>query len=259
VASLKREMTAGAGIALTAAVLFLMPPAAFQVLAGVVVLLTSVEIAILYRPGTNLLLLLLTPALTALWASLLVFHTNPLWVLSAAFFASGLAVLALPQPLMGGSRRLFYIMAVPFFVGFPGGALLALRTQPTPQEGLKLVIFLLAVVWVSDSIAYYVGKNFGRHKISPAVSPNKTVEGTAALVIAAAAVTLAFYGWSAGNLLAGLCFGPVCFFGDLIQSLAKRDLGVKDSGTFFPGHGGFWDRTDSLLWAALAVHLWKSL
>jgi len=252
-------MTAAAGIALTAGVLFFLPPAAFQVLAGIVVLMTSVEIAILYRPGINLLLVLLTPPLTAVWACLLAFHANPLWILSLGFFLPGLAALARPQPLVGGSRRLFYIMAIPFLIGFPGGALLALRTQPNPQEGLKLLVFLLAVVWASDSVAYYVGKNFGRHKISPAVSPNKTVEGTAALLIAAAAVTVAFFGWSAGNLLAGFGFGLACFFGDLIQSLAKRDLGVKDSGTFFPGHGGFWDRTDSLLWGALAVHLWKSL
>jgi len=259
VASLKREGTAAVGIALVAAVLFLLPPVYFQALVGLVVLLTALEVSTLYRARTNTLLFLLTPLMTALWASLPLFLLNPFWVLALGFFLPALAVLARSEPLEGGSHRLFYAVAVPFMIGLPGGALMALRTTLGEREGLKLILFVLAVVWVSDSVAYYVGKNLGRHKISPRVSPKKTVEGTLALLVGAMAVTVVFFGFSAVNALIGLGLGLACFFGDLIQSLAKRDLGVKDSGTFFPGHGGFWDRTDSLLWAGLAVFLWKNL
>jgi phosphatidate cytidylyltransferase len=259
VASLKREGTAAVGIALVAAVLFFLPPVYFQALTALVVLLTSLEVASLYRGRTNLVLFLLTPVLTALWATLPLFLLNPLWVVALGFFIPAMAVLARPEPLEGGSQRLFYAVAMPFLIGLPGGALMAIRTTSSERDGLKLVLFVLAVVWISDSVAYYVGKNIGRRKISPLVSSKKTVEGTMALLIAAAVVTPAFFGWSPVNVLVGLGLGAVCFFGDLIQSLAKRDLGVKDSGTFFPGHGGFWDRTDSLLWAGLAVFLWKTL
>jgi phosphatidate cytidylyltransferase len=256
---LKREATAAVGIALVAGVLFFLPPVYFQALAGVVVLLTSMEVAFLYRARTNVLLVVLTPILAAVWACLPLFLLNPFWVIALGFFLPALAVLIRPDPLDGGSQRLFYAVAVPFMIGLPGGALMALRTALSREAGLKLIVFVLAVVWISDSLAYYIGKNLGKHKIAPQVSPKKTVEGTLALLAGSVVVTLAFFGPSAMNALMGLALGGACFCGDLIQSAAKRDLGVKDSGTFFPGHGGLWDRTDSLWWVSLAVFLWKAL
>jgi len=255
---LKREATAAVGIALVALVLFLLPPVCFQILAGAVVFLTSVEVAFLYRARINPILLVLIPLLTVVWACLPLFLLNPLWIIALGFFLPALAVLAQPEPLEGGSQRLLCGIALPFMIGLPGGALMAMRTALSRDEGLMLILFILAVVWISDSLAYYVGKNLGKHRIAPRVSPKKTVEGTLALLAGSVAITLAFFGLSATNALAGLALGAACFCGDLIQSAAKRDLGIKDSGTFFPGHGGLWDRTDSLWWVSLAVFLWKA-
>jgi phosphatidate cytidylyltransferase len=124
---------------------------------------------------------------------------------------------------------------------------------------MKLLFFFLATIWVGDSGAYYVGKNFGRHKMSPKISPNKTFEGLAGGVVttyvaAAVAARVLDLGLSATHVVALATIlaaaGPL---GDLIESLFKRDSGIKDSSNLLPGHGGFLDRTDSLFFAAPLV------
>ncbi|WP_254244293.1 phosphatidate cytidylyltransferase [Hymenobacter sp. BRD128] len=114
------------------------------------------------------------------------------------------------------------------------------------------VFLLIFFVWAADTGAYFAGKNFGKHKLAPSISPGKTWEGWAG----GAALTLAT-GWAAGYFLpdiplshrlvaAGVVavFGPL---GDLAESMLKRSAGVKDSGTFLPGHGGLLDRFDAFL------------
>lgn len=117
------------------------------------------------------------------------------------------------------------------------------------------LMFALGVNWVGDTGAYYIGKNFGRHKLAPAVSPGKSWEGSVASVITGVAFGLMYLpltikGTSlleAGLLaVAANIAGQV---GDLAESAIKRGAGVKDSGTLLPGHGGFLDRLDSTLFA----------
>jgi phosphatidate cytidylyltransferase len=117
------------------------------------------------------------------------------------------------------------------------------------------LMFGLMVNWVGDTGAYYIGKNFGRHKLAPAVSPGKSWEGAAASAITGVAfgliyLPLAIKGTSiviAGLLaLAANIAGQV---GDLAESAIKRGAGVKDSGNVLPGHGGMLDRVDSTLFA----------
>lgn len=131
-----------------------------------------------------------------------------------------------------------------------------LRLWPGDPTGIKLLLFYLACIWVGDSGAYYVGKNFGRHKMSPRISPNKTLEGLAGGVVATflAAAAMA---WALGLQYAPIHVAAVAGIlavtaplGDLVESLFKRDSGVKDSSTLLPGHGGFLDRTDSLIYPA---------
>jgi phosphatidate cytidylyltransferase len=155
------------------------------------------------------------------------------------------------------------------YTGFTLVSLPVLRQQ---SNGPSLVVFLLCVVWAGDVAALYVGRAWGRHRLAPSISPNKSWEGSVASVLGSVAV--------AGGLLAladalsshfntaVLSFSddPVWYWlvlaaflnvaaqvGDLAESALKRSAGVKDSGTILPGHGGVLDRIDALLLAAPAL------
>ncbi|MGH9381975.1 MAG: phosphatidate cytidylyltransferase [Thermoanaerobaculia bacterium] len=123
-----------------------------------------------------------------------------------------------------------------------------------------VLFLLLAIVWLGDSAAYYFGSAWGRHKMAPTISPNKSWEGAAAGVLTALAATavwgLCYLGRVDLSLLAlGLLTGVAGQIGDLVESMLKRGAGVKDTGTLLPGHGGVLDRVDALLFAAPALLL----
>lgn len=126
-----------------------------------------------------------------------------------------------------------------------------------PDQGPHWVLYLLMLVWAADSGAYFAGKAFGRHKLAPDVSPGKTWEGVYGALAATALMALG-YAWFLDLRAASftsfvlVCLVTVMFsiVGDLLESLLKRQRGLKDSGTLIPGHGGVLDRTDSLLAAA---------
>jgi phosphatidate cytidylyltransferase len=154
----------------------------------------------------------------------------------------------LPVSLGGASATVFGVLSV----ALPATAMCYLR-----MVSPRAVLLLFLLVWGCDSFAYYTGKTYGRHKMAPRVSPNKTWEGTigglvGGILIGAAAGTW----WVYPELgpLRGAFVGALATsagqLGDLVESLWKRGAGVKDSGTFLPGHGGFYDRVDSLLFAA---------
>jgi len=157
------------------------------------------------------------------------------------------------------------------YVGMLSGSLIRLRNDF--PVGWKLVFFLLLVVWMGDSGAYYVGKTFGRHKLSPRISPKKTIEGLAGgmatSVIAAVVIHFTFFPEFPlfHAIIAGVILSFAGVVGDLAESMWKRSADVKDSGTLLPGHGGFLDRFDSILFTApilycywtLIVHGFRSL
>jgi len=131
------------------------------------------------------------------------------------------------------------------------------------QAGVAWIFFLLFVVFAGDVGAFYAGRFFGRHKLSPAISPGKTIEGAVGGI-------LANIGVGYGFMLLFLPHLPVagCFFlfiavgiagqaGDLFESEFKRVQQIKDSGTILPGHGGLLDRIDALLFAAPTAYLYK--
>jgi phosphatidate cytidylyltransferase len=128
-----------------------------------------------------------------------------------------------------------------------------------PMAGRANLLFLLVLVWASDIGAYTAGRAIGGALLAPRISPGKTVSGAlggllaAVLVGVAAALTTPASLWRAG-MLAGL-LGIVAQAGDLAESFAKRQFGVKDSGRLIPGHGGLLDRLDALLAVALAASL----
>ncbi|HOC68505.1 MAG TPA: phosphatidate cytidylyltransferase [Candidatus Hydrogenedentes bacterium] len=140
------------------------------------------------------------------------------------------------------------------------------------KSGPALVTILLVVIAVSDTGAYAVGRRFGRHKLAPKVSPNKTVEGAIAAVVCAAMAGLvlfalktilhwdSFPAWSpAAYVLAAILLSVIGQVGDLTESLLKRDAGVKDSGSLFPGHGGVLDRCDAFLFGGPVLHYFCGL
>lgn len=145
-------------------------------------------------------------------------------------------------------------LLVTLYIGMLAGALIRLHNDfPT---GWKLIFFLLLVVWLGDAGAYYVGKQFGRHKMSPRISPKKTIEGgiggvTTSIVTALVIHYTFFKEFPLLHVvIAGVVLSIAGMIGDLAESMWKRSAAVKDSGTLIPGHGGFLDRFDSILYTA---------
>lgn len=123
-----------------------------------------------------------------------------------------------------------------------------------------LVILLLGVVFAGDTAAYYVGKNLGRHKLAPSVSPQKTWEGSIGGFLGSVGTAALWSWWVLGEVdpallgLAGVV-AVVAQTGDLVESMVKRGAGIKDSGTLLPGHGGILDRLDGLMLGAPVLYL----
>ena len=136
-------------------------------------------------------------------------------------------------------------------------------TEVIAPVGLCWVIALLLVIWGLDTAAYAVGKTLGKHKLCPAISPGKTVEGALGALLAAVILTAGLGYWLGlpvgyGVVLGGL-LGVVGQAGDLFESMLKRRVGVKDSGALLPGHGGVLDRFDSLLFAAPVAYFYLAV
>ena len=123
------------------------------------------------------------------------------------------------------------------------------------SQGPIALFYLLLVIWTCDTSAYLFGSAFGKRKLAPTVSPNKSVEGFLAGLVSSLPVSVAFYylsslNWSLSFIMAaGLIIAFAGQLGDLVESAIKRGASVKDSGSLIPGHGGILDRIDSLLFA----------
>ncbi len=156
-----------------------------------------------------------------------------------------------------------------WLIGVPLALLTEFQTEQAGNGAGSLgpyqLVLVLVTVWASDSGAYFAGKAFGTRKITPQLSPNKTLEGFVAGLLAAvlAVCLLAFFwfpGWTlAIQVLVGLVIGASAAFGDLFESMIKRGAGVKDTSQLIPGHGGVLDRIDSLLFAFPAYFLVSAL
>jgi phosphatidate cytidylyltransferase len=131
--------------------------------------------------------------------------------------------------------------------------MLAIGWQAAPR-GLAWALTVILATWVGDSAAYLTGRAFGRRKLAPRLSPNKTIEGGLGGLIGSLVVGgLAFLVFGLGawwiGAFVGFVIGVAGQVGDLVESFLKRQAGVKDSGTLIPGHGGILDRIDALLFA----------
>jgi len=147
------------------------------------------------------------------------------------------------------------------YLGWIGSYLVKLRELP---GGLWWFFLVLPAVWFADSGAYFIGKNFGKHKLSPRLSPKKTWEGYWGGVLFGTLSGVLFAWLWRENLditllngaLIGLAMALFTTLGDLGESMIKRQAGIKDSSHIFPGHGGVFDRIDTWLWgSALGYYL----
>jgi len=141
------------------------------------------------------------------------------------------------------------------FLVLPFSALV--RLDGVSVIGPRLVLFTLTLVWVGDTLAYFIGRWFGRSRMAPQLSPKKTWEGATANVLGSALVGVSFARWLHFDawhmvVMAGLA-SIAGQAGDLIESAYKRSAGVKDSGELLPGHGGMLDRIDALILVAPVV------
>jgi phosphatidate cytidylyltransferase len=132
----------------------------------------------------------------------------------------------------------------------------------TEVLGMEYIFLLYTSVWLADSGAYYIGTYMGNNKLYPAVSPNKTLEGAFGSilggVLGAVIIKIIFNIPDLsvlGAILIGALMGIMALLGDLIESMFKRDAGVKDSSNFIPGHGGVLDKIDGLLIAGPVLYL----
>ena len=212
-----------------------------QIVLGIVF---SISIcAIYYFKGPELLWLLFTTA-SLLIICIELFRKQVAPSLNASVSLFGLCYI----PLLFG--QLILIRELPFSVGvdYPVGGLWILQ--------------IFFIVWLCDTASYAVGSKFGRHKLYERISSNKTWEGTVAGVITAVLAAWAFHAIFATELSLGdsLVIGVICgIFGqisDLVESLFKRDVQVKDASSLIPGHGGMLDRFDSPIIIAPLVYLY---
>jgi len=182
---------------------------------------------------------------------------TPLLLTSAVVLA--LIWLLVRRPKEGAFLSWAWTMGGILYIGWLMGYYVALRGL---DEGRNWVFLAFLATFASDTAAFFAGRALGRHHLAPSISPGKTWEGAVAGVLAAIIISLLFtlptplhlpltY-WSAALLgLLVSAFGQV---GDLVESLLKRNMGVKESGWLMPGHGGILDRTDSVIFAGIVVY-----
>lgn len=165
------------------------------------------------------------------------------------------ALIVRPAPL-SIEPALVGLLAIGY-VGWLLGHALLLYQLPS---GPRFVLFLIGVTWLGESAAYAVGSTIGRHRLAPAISPRKTIEGAVAQFVVSVLAALALGAWllpdwaPGGAVAAGAMLGIVGQVGDLAESVLKRVLGTKDTGAIIPGHGGVLDRIDSLLFNVAVLY-----
>ncbi|MDD5189536.1 MAG: phosphatidate cytidylyltransferase [Dehalococcoidales bacterium] len=186
-------------------------------------------------------------------------------LLTAGLLISLASLLSRPQKF-GALPGWAWTWAGVFYIGWLLGFITPLRFLDDGRNWLYLALFC---TFSSDTFAFFVGRACGKHKLAPSISPAKTWEGAIGGLLGAAAMSLVFLlptplsltahlnWWQALTLGALVSVFAQC--GDLVESLLKRNTGVKDSGTIFPGHGGALDRIDGVIFAVVLVYYWVVL
>jgi phosphatidate cytidylyltransferase len=258
----------------TAAVLLLLIIAAYALgpdfffwLAAAAVLLALLELLAALRAARRrpVIPFAMLCALGGLLAAYFRPERPELLVLVAGVVAFGSLILML-RPTRGptpGSDSAWTLFAV-LWIGGGGAAavsILALSASGNVRLGMNFLVAHVLITALDDSTAYFVGTRWGRHKLAPGISPGKSWEGLAAGSVVALGAGAAFGGLIGelgvmNGLVIGLIDSAFAPAGDLTESAVKRELGIKDSGYLLPGHGGFLDRLDAIVFCCPAVLLY---
>lgn len=260
--SARRLITSAVAVPLALLATFRLPNFAFFVFVLLIFGACSVEYAQLLKRHAPHAPLWVVPAGVPVAATLFFWALSPArgaavmtvagWVLSAGTLLTvGLGSLLLlartPPPEVPAALGAVAI-GVPYFALPTAVAAVLQRLDPW------LLFLLYAIVWLGDTAAFYCGSAWGRHKMAPVVSPNKSWEGAVAGFVTGIVATLVWSYFRLGEvrlplLLVAAATAVAAQLGDLFESLLKRGVKVKDSGHGFPGHGGFLDRMDAMLFA----------
>lgn len=204
------------------------------------------------------------------WCLVLYFTNNDLRITTVRLTEVGLwlglvMLFLLPLLMFAGQRRFLvknggYTLVGLLYISLPLGLLVDMRNGWVEQEhsmGLTVPLAIIFTIWINDTMAYIVGSLIGKTPLSP-ISPKKTWEGTVGgIILAVAAISILAYLTGRLPVMDAAIIAALAAvagtYGDLFESKLKRLAGVKDSGSIMPGHGGFLDRFDSLLFAATVV------
>jgi phosphatidate cytidylyltransferase len=240
-----RIITAVISLALVACVLFVLPPRFAEVIIGMLLLAGAWEWSGFLQSQASSVRIAFTSLVGAfLVAAHSMFDSQATMILQIAcawWFVAFLWVMRFPTAIPEAVRWVSGVLViVPLFV-----ALVSLL-----RTGVEYLIFTLLIVWCADGGAYFAGKKFGRVKLAPSISPGKTWEGVVGgmLLVAVLAVAVGIWQKISVGVLLPFCLATaaISIVGDLTVSMFKRTVGVKDSGSLFPGHGGVLDRIDSV-------------
>lgn len=266
---MQRLLTAAIGTPLALAAVFWLPGWWFFVFMAAAINWAAYEYLIIVRPRAPrapLRLLLVLAPLAAYAISFALSDSTDLPALRLHLLAGALVIsIGLGTVLLFSRTPLEETIPALGILGFgiPYFALPVASVFRLRQIDPWVVFLLLAIVWLGDTAAYYVGSRIGHHKLAPVVSPKKSWEGSAAgfvvgLIAALVWTLVRLRRLDMGILAASAVTAVAAQIGDLVESMIKRGSGVKDSGSILPGHGGVLDRMDALLFAApvLLFTLW---
>lgn len=264
-----RVLSAAVLIALVVATMWYLPAWATLALAALIAALAAREVAVLAAPVAGAIhatfVALAAAAITATFALRQgvqhVASEDALVAVLLAMIVFAGALLLVSTGSAAATPATFASAAVmlmgPIYVGLPLGAVAWVHMRFGPGA----LTWFLAVIAISDSAQYYVGRWTGRRPLAPLISPGKTVEGALGGFVAAAIAGAVLQRYWLPEVAFGMAIGVAFFLaaagmvGDLFESLLKRSVGIKDTATLIPGHGGALDRLDSYLFAAPLFYL----